>query len=207
MSSAQLYRMLDCLLPRPIVPWDAWPYTPRLHLILFVHRVEGLEPGLYALPRRPEAKAALRDALRAEFLWQRVADAPAHLPLFQLLPGDCRAVARTVSCHQAIAADGCSALSMLSEFDDQVRRDPWHYRTLHWEAGLLGQVLYLEAEAAGLRGTGIGCYFDDAVHQALGLKSTRYQDLYHFTVGRALVDERLGSELPYAHLEGRYAVG
>jgi len=26
---------------------------------------------------------------------------------------------------------------------------------LFWEAGLLGQVLYLEAEAAGVRGTGI----------------------------------------------------
>jgi SagB-type dehydrogenase family enzyme len=37
------------------------------------------------------------------------------------------------------------------------------------EAGLVGQVLYLEAEAAGVRGTGIGCFFDDPVHQAFGL--------------------------------------
>jgi hypothetical protein len=27
---------------------------------------------------------------------------------------------------------------------------------------VLGQLLYLEAEAAGVRATGIGCYFDDA---------------------------------------------
>jgi len=34
---------------------DVWTYLPRLHLIFFIHRVEGLELGLYALPatRRP----------------------------------------------------------------------------------------------------------------------------------------------------------
>ena len=36
------------------------------------------------------------------------------------------------------------------------------YRRLFWECGLIGQVLYLEAEAAGVRGTGIGCFYDDA---------------------------------------------
>ena len=34
---------------------------------------------------------------------------------------------------------------------------------------MIGQVLYLEAEAAGARGTGIGCFYDDAVHELLGL--------------------------------------
>jgi len=55
MSADTFYRMLDCLLVRPIAPWDVWTYSPRLHLIFFIHRVEGLEPGLYALPatRRP----------------------------------------------------------------------------------------------------------------------------------------------------------
>jgi hypothetical protein len=68
-------------------------------------------------------------------------------------------------------------------------------------------VLYLEAEAAGVQGTGIGCYFDDAVHQALGLKTTRFQDLYHFTVGTPLADARLISEPPYAHLPDRPSAG
>jgi hypothetical protein len=45
----------------------------------------------------------------------------------------------------------------------------WPYRWMFWEAGLLGQVLYLEAEAAGARGTSIGCYFDDAARDLLGL--------------------------------------
>ena len=56
---------------------------------------------------------------------------------------------------------------------------------------MLGQVFYLEAEAAGLRGTGIGCFFDDPMHDLLGLKGERYQDLYHFTVGGPVEDARL----------------
>ena len=185
------YRLLDGLLPRPVAPWDVWGFTPRLHPLLFVHRVEGLDPGVYALPRHPEAVAALREALRADFEWQRVDGAPAHLPLVRLLPLNTRAVIRTASCHQAIAADACFAVSMLSEFEPLVRANAWRYRQLHWEAGLLGQVLYLEAEVAGLRGTGIGCYFDDSVHEMLGITTAQFQALYHFTVGRALTDDRI----------------
>lgn len=68
---------------------------------------------------------------------------------------------------------------------------------------MVGQALYLEAEAAGVQGTGIGCYFDDAVHEALRLQGTLYQDLYHFTVGGAVIDTRLRSLPPYAHLTDR----
>jgi hypothetical protein len=74
------------------------------------------------------------------------------------------------------------------------------YRRLFWECGLIGQVLYLEAEAAGVRGTGIGCYFDDPVHKLLGFSDTRYQSLYHFTIGGPLDDARLQTLPPYAHL-------
>ena len=62
----------------------------------------------------------------------------------------------------------------------------WWYRRLFWEASVLGQVLYLEAEAAGVRGTGIGFYFDDAFHDLLGLEGDQFQDLYDFAgVGRS----------------------
>ena len=64
--------------------------------------------------------------------------------------------------------------------------------------GLIGQVLYLSAEAEGYRGTGIGCYFDDAVHEFLGLADQRLQVLYHFTVGMPLSDTRISLEPPYA---------
>jgi hypothetical protein len=100
-----------------------------------------------------------------------------------------------MNCHQAIASDGCFALSMLCEFEPIVRANAWRYRQLHWEAGLLGHVLYLAAEAEGLRGTGIGCYFDDALHEILGVTGTQFQALYHFTVGRPLTDDRI-STLP-----------
>ncbi|MCH8147584.1 MAG: hypothetical protein IH987_06250, partial [Planctomycetes bacterium] len=74
----------------------------------------------------------------------------------------------------------------------------WYYRRLFWEAGMIGQVLYLEAEAAGVRSTGIGCYFDDPVHDVLGLDGMAYQSLYHFTVGGAVEDTRLTTEPAYS---------
>jgi SagB-type dehydrogenase family enzyme len=185
------YYLLDHLLDRPAAPWDVWSFTPRVHPVFFVHRVDGLESGLYALPRHPAAGLSLRVALRDDFEWQKPAGTPDHLPFVRLVPANCRAIAKTVSCHQAIAGDGCFAVSMLSEFEATIKQTPWRYRQLHWEAGLLGHVLYLEAEAAGLRGTGIGCYFDDALHSLLGIGTLQYQALYHFTVGHPITDSRI----------------
>ena len=197
MSAADFYHMLDCLLPRELPPWDVWNFEPRVHPLLFVHRVEGVAPGIYILVRDPEAQERLLTALHAEFVWSRVAGAPEHLPLFLLQATDCVKAARTLSCRQAIAGDSCFALGMLAEFADVVEASPWRYRQLHWEAGLLGQVLYLQAEAVGLRGTGIGCFFDDAFHEMLGLKDKRFQSIYHFTVGRPLLDDRISTLPPY----------
>jgi len=195
------YTMLDRLLPRPSTPpWDVLPWAPRVHLGLFVHRVEGLPAGLYAFARDPGAVGALRAALRQGFLWERPEGCPAHLPLFLVLPADCRSASALTSCHQDIAADGAFSLGMLAELESSLAEGPWWYRRLHWEAGIVGQALYLEAEAAGVRSTGIGCYFDDAFHEVLGLASRRFQDLYHFTVGGPVEDERLMTRPPYAHL-------
>jgi SagB-type dehydrogenase family enzyme len=201
LSQQAFYRMLDALLPRQAVPpWDLWPFAPRVHPLLFVHRVEGLPRGLYALPRRAEALDILRQSMRGEFAWNKPADCPAHLPLYCLARADSRHAAKVLSCHQAIAADGAFSLGMLAEFDAALAMGPWHYRKLFWEAGMLGQVLYLEAEAAGARGTGIGCFFDDAFHDLLGLADSRLQSLYHFTVGSALEDRRLQTLPAYGHL-------
>ena len=57
--------------------------------------------------------------------------------------------------------------------------------------------LYLGAEAAGMRATGIGCYFDDVLHHALGLQDRTWQSLYHFTIGTPVDDLRLRSAPPY----------
>jgi Nitroreductase family len=76
-----------------------------------------------------------------------------------------------VSCRQDIAGEGAFSLGMIAEYQASlVAHGPWFYRRLFWEAGAIGQVLYLEAEAAGVRATGIGCFFDDPVHQVFGLR-------------------------------------
>jgi SagB-type dehydrogenase family enzyme len=201
LPAAAWFAMLDALLPRPgVPPHEAWPRSPRVHLALFVHRVEGVAPGLYLLARTTGAAEALRGALREELLWEAVPGAPAHLPLWCLLRGDARDAARAIACHQDIAADSCFAVGMLAELDGALAEGPWGYRELFWECGLLGQVLYLEAEAAGVRGTGIGCFFDDAMHGLLGIRDTRWQSLYHFTAGGPVQDPRLQTHPPYAHL-------
>lgn len=198
MGSGAFYHLIDRLLARDVAPWDVWTYAPRIHPVFFIHRVDGLDSGLYILIRNAEADMRLRQALRPEFLWRRPAHAPPQLEFYQLMSGDCAKAARTLNCHQAIASDSCFALGMLSEFEPIVRAEPWRYKQLHWEAGLLGHALYLEAEALGFRGTGIGCYFDDSLHEILGLKDAAFASLYHFTVGRALVDARITTLPPYA---------
>src|SRR2546430_1293930 len=108
------------------------------------------------------------------------------------MKGDLQGTAHMVVCQQEIAADGAFSLGMIADFAQTIRdKGAWWYRRLFWEAGVLGQVLYLEAEAAGVRSTGIGCYFDDTFHELLGLRGDEFQDLYHFTVGAQIEDRRL----------------
>jgi SagB-type dehydrogenase family enzyme len=200
-DAASFYRMLNALLPRSAAPWDVWHETPRVHPILFVHRVAGLEPGIYALPRSHAAQLQMQSTMRRDFMWSKAADCPEHLPLFLLAEAGLGKAAKIMNCHQAIAGDSTFALAMLAEFDAPLIAAPWTYRQLYWEAGLLGQVLYLQAEAAGLRGTGIGCFFDDMCHELLGLQDTVFQSLYHFTVGYPLLDERIANLPPYPSTE------
>ncbi len=194
-DAATFYRMLARLVPvagNAAPPWDALPWRPRIHLALFVHRVNGLAPGLYALARDPEKMDLLRAAMRADFAFAVPPGTPAGLPLRRLTGGDLRDAAATISCHQTIASGGAFSLGMLAEMRDGIAiHGPSFYRRLYWEAGMIGQVLYLEAEAAGVRATGIGCYFDDAMHHILGLEDDRLQSFYHFTTGGPVEDERL----------------
>ena len=205
LPAATFFGLLDRLLPRPgVPPWDVLAWAPHLHCALFVHRVEGLEPGLYFLERDPAAHDDLRRDLDRRFVWTRPAGSPEHLPLYLLAAGDQRGTASGVSCNQDLAGDGAFSLGMLAFFGEPIRaRGAWWWRRLFWESGLLGQTLYLGAEAAGFRGCGLGCYFDDLVHQVLGLSGDRWQSLYHFAVGGPIDDRRLATKPPYAHLAGR----
>ncbi|MGH9326805.1 MAG: SagB/ThcOx family dehydrogenase [Terriglobia bacterium] len=180
------------------VPWDALPWRPRIHLGLFVHRVTSLAPGLYALARDPEKVEKLRQAMQPDFLWLRPPSCPQDLPLYLLKEADCRTLAASVSCGQDIAGDGAFSLAMLADYmDSLVAYGASFYRNLFWEAALVGQVLYLEAEEAGIRATGIGCYFDDPVHEVFGIPSRDWQSFYHFTVGGPVEDSRLTTLPPY----------
>ncbi|MFA6902416.1 MAG: SagB/ThcOx family dehydrogenase [Gallionellaceae bacterium] len=196
-DAASFYHMLDALLPRPTAPWDVWHEAAHVHPVLFVHRVAGLEPGIYALPRNHAAQLQMQTAMRRDFLWTKPVGCPEHLPLFLLAETSLSKATKIMNCHQAIAGDSTFMLAMLAEFDAPLQIAPWHYRQLYWEAGLLGQVLYLQAEAAGLRGTGIGCFFDDMCHELLGLHDKTFQSIYHFTVGFPLLDVRIASLPPY----------
>jgi len=175
------------------VPFDLFA-RPRVDLVLFVHRVEGLERGLYVLVRDPARRDALRAAFRRTFDWAPV-EGVGDLPLARLHAGDLRGLAARISCQQGIAGEGCFSLGMLADLGDLERAGPALYARLFHETGAIGQVLYLEAEAVGLRGTGIGCFFDDEVHGVLGLAPQRHQSLYHFAFGAPVEDTRL-STLP-----------
>jgi SagB-type dehydrogenase family enzyme len=190
------YDMLSRVMPDRDAPWNVLWWSPRIHLAIFVHRVDGVAPGLYLLARDPVALDRLRTACGREFLWERAHD---DLPLMCLARGECLTLARRLSCDQDIAADGFFSLGMIADFDASlVAHGPSFYRNLFWEAGAVGQVLYLEAEAAGVRSTGIGCFYDDPVHDVLGLQDHAFQSLYHFTVGMAVEDTRLTTERGYA---------
>ncbi len=209
-SAATFFHMLQRVTPladhaqsdRPM-PWDVLPWDPAIHLMLFVHRVEGLPPGLYVLVRDPKKLPLLQQSMNPELEWTPAPGCPGELPLYWLFQGDAQRLAVQVSCHQGIAGDSAFSLGMLAEFEGRLRQGgPWWYPRLFWEAGLVGQVLYLEAEAAGVRGTGIGCFFDDPVHEIVGIKDLFIQSLYHFTIGGPVDDDRLMTLPPYHHLKG-----
>ena len=189
---------LEKTLPMNGCPFDVFPFEAQVHLAIFVHAVENLEPGLYMLVRNSEHFDSLKQLSDLNFDWHQVIQ---DLPLYRLQRGDFRVVAQLISCHQAIAGDSAYSLGMLAHFDSVLTQDPSLYPRLFWETGLVGQVLYLESEAQDLRATGIGCFFDDEMHKILGFKGTEWQSLYHFTVGKHVDDTRLQTEPPYYHLE------
>lgn len=207
-SAQRFFHMLTRIMPHgmlPIeqrpMPWDCVLWNPAIHLALFVHRVDGISPGLYFLIRdsSPEKFAELKAAMQEQFLWTKPESCPTDLPLYLLEEGNAQKIAIQVSCWQEIAGASAFSSGMIAEFDQTLAtHGSWAYRRLFWETGLIGQILYLEAEAGGVRATGIGCFFDDPVHKVFGFyPQTTYQSLYHFTVGGPIEDTRLTTLPPY----------
>jgi SagB-type dehydrogenase family enzyme len=164
MSIAQLSAMLDAS-ARPFLADFA--NTRFVQLYLYVHRVDGLEPGVYRH-------------------WPETGE------LEIIRTGDQRVMAAGLSLGQDLAGNACVAFSMIADIDRAVRaHGDRGYRYVHFEAGAIGQGLYLAAEAQGMGATGIGAFFDDEVHRYLNLASGQGQVVYHFAIGYPVPDPRL----------------
>lgn len=140
---------------------------PLVQLYLYVHRVDGLAPGVYRY-------------------W------PEHGELELIKAGDQRLTAAALSLGQDLAGNACVAFSLIGDLEGATRTfGDRGYRYAHFEAGALGQRMYLAAEALGLRATGIGAFLDDEVHRYLGLAPEQGQVVYHFAIGYPVRDPRL----------------
>ena len=138
--------------------------TRFIQLYLYAHRVDGLQPGVYRL-------------------W------PDRAELEQIRSGDQRVPAAGLSLGQDLAGNACVAFSMIGDLDRAIRaHGDRGYRYVHFEAGAIGQRLYLAAEALGLGATGIGAFYDDEVHRYLNLTPEEGQVVYHFAIGYPVPD-------------------
>ena len=132
LSLDAFFGMLARTLPdRPHAPWTALDFPGRIHLCLFVHRIDGLPPGLYVLMRDAARLDAFRAACDDKFAWSHVESS--GMPLYALALGDCRETAAHASCFQAIAGDGAFSLGMIADFARTLEEDgAWAYRRLFW---------------------------------------------------------------------------
>ena len=113
-------------------------------LYLYTHRVCDCEPGVYR--------------------WDK-----ASRTLEQLHRANVERVAAYLSLEQALAGNACFAVSMIADLAEAARLfGNRGYRYAHFEAGAIGQRLYVGAEALGWNATGIGAFYDDDVHRYLG---------------------------------------
>ena len=109
--------MLSRVMPQPAAPWDALWWDARVHLAIFVHRVDGSRRASTCWSRDPSAVDRLQAACGREFLWEPVGDA---LPLFLLARGDCRGARPSSELRS-----GHRGRRLLQPRDDRgVRREP-----------------------------------------------------------------------------------
>ncbi|HEU0138620.1 MAG TPA: SagB/ThcOx family dehydrogenase [Bryobacteraceae bacterium] len=140
-----------------------------LRMYLYVHRVEGLEPGVYRY-------------------W------PGESALERIRSGDQRVAAAGLSLGQDLAGNACVAFSITGDLERATRlHGDRGYRYVHFEAGAVGHRMYLAAEALGLGATGIGAFFDERVHHYLDLETGEDQAVYHFAIGHPMPDPRLSA--------------
>jgi SagB-type dehydrogenase family enzyme len=128
---------------------SAVPGADFVTLYLYVHRVRDCEPGVYRW-NTPEGT------------------------LQQLHRGDIERIAAFLSLEQPLAGNSCFTVSMIADLAGAAQAfGNRGYRYVYFEAGAIGQRLYLGAEALGWNATGIGAFYDDDVHRYLGFLEDR----------------------------------
>ena len=130
-----------------------------LEIYPIVHRVEGLEPGLY------------HHAIQ-------------HHKLELVKPGDLRQPLVQAGLNQDFLGEAHVCFVVSGIF--QRTRWKYHERTYRYvltEVGHLGQNLYLAATALGLGVCCIGAFFDDPLNQLLEIDGEEEAALYLVTVG------------------------
>jgi len=164
-SHNQLLTLLD-LATRPLQADFATELYVQLYL--YVHRVRDLNPGVYKY---------CPDSARLE----------------PMKSGDQRVVAAGLSLGQDLAGNSCVTFSMIGDLERAAEsHGDRGYRYVHFQAGAIGQRIYLAAESLGFQSTGIGAFFDDAVNEYLGIASeSGRQVVYHFACGYAIEDQRI----------------
>lgn len=177
------------------------PESTAVHILCFVHSVEGLEPGIYLIPRSDSGATLIQNRIQRWQPWTEIS--LEGVPTSWLMKSsNTRKAVGQLSCNQAIAANSCFTLFFLGEYASlNYAFDQGTYSDLYLEAGMLGQQLYLQTTAQGYSGTGIGCFFDDAIHELLGLEDKSLQVLYGFAVGDAIKDRRITQLSGYYHLK------
>ncbi|MGB3291407.1 MAG: SagB/ThcOx family dehydrogenase [Phormidesmis sp.] len=133
-----------------------------LEIYPIVHRVAGLDPGLYH-------------------------HAVEQHKLELVKPGDLRQPLISAGLNQDFLGDAQVCFVISGIF--QRTRWKYHeraYRYVLMEAGHLGQNLYLTATALGLGVCGVGAFFDDPLNKLLGIDGRTEAALYLVTVGESV---------------------
>ncbi len=138
-----------------------------IQLYVFVHRVKDLAPGVYRHWAGSQSLELIHES-------------------------DERVMAAALSLSQELAGNSCVTFSMIADLPRAARMfGNRGYRYAHFEAGRIGQRLYLAAEAMGFAATGIGAFYDDQVHAHLAIPTEEGQVIYHFACGYPVEDPRL----------------
>ncbi len=162
-AGAQLSALLDAACS----PLDSDFAVALIHLYLYVHRVTGIDPGVYRY-------------------W------PATRSLQQVKRGDQQVWAAGLSLGQELAGTSCVTFSMIGDLERAANTfGNRGYRYTFFEAGAIGHRLYLASEALGFSSTGIGAFYDDSVHRYLDIQPVEGQVVYHFASGFPVSDPRL----------------